>query len=68
MAVGQNQRNRKNDPMVSKTGKAKLGPLTVTQLNKLFESSTKPKEKAKIQRALNKRPPAPAAVAEPVAA
>jgi hypothetical protein len=58
MAVGQNQRNRKNDPMVSKTGKAKLGPLTVTQLSKLLESSTKPKEKAKIQRALNKRPPA----------
>ena len=68
MAVGQNQRNRKNDPMVSKTGKAKLGPLTVTQLNKLLESSTKPKEKAKIQRALNKRPPAPAGIAEPVAA
>ena len=43
--------------MLSKTGKAKLGPLTVTQLSKLLESSTKPKEKAKIQRALNKRPP-----------
>ena len=57
MAVGQNQRNRKNDPMVSKTGKAKLGPLNVTQLSKLLESSTKPKEKAKIQRALNNRPP-----------
>jgi hypothetical protein len=56
MAVGQNQRNRKNDPMVSKTGKAKLGPLNVTQLSKLLDSSTKPKEKAKIQRALNKRP------------
>ena len=60
MAVGQNQRNRKNDPMVSKTGKAKLGPLNVAQLSKLLDSSTKPKEKAKIQRALNKRPPAPA--------
>ena len=68
MAVGQNQRNRKNDPMLSKTGKAKLGPLTATQLSKLLESSTKPKEKAKIQRALNKRPPAPAPIAEPVAA
>jgi hypothetical protein len=63
MAVGQNQRNRKNDPMVSKTGKAKLGPLNVTQLTKLLDSSTKPKEKAKIQRALNKRPPAAVAVA-----
>jgi hypothetical protein len=68
MAVGQNQRNRKNDPMVSKTGKAKLGPLNTAQLSKLLDSSTKPKEKAKIQRALNKRPPAPAAIAEPVAA
>ncbi|WP_438979700.1 hypothetical protein [Polynucleobacter sp.] len=68
MAVGQNQRNRKNDPMVSKTGKAKLGPLTVTQLSKLLEASTKPKEKAKIQRALNKRPPLPAPAAETVAA
>jgi len=68
MAVGQNQRNRKNDPMVSKTGKAKLGPLTVTQLSKLLEASTKPKEKAKIQRALNKRPPLPAPATETVAA
>jgi hypothetical protein len=63
MAVGQNQRNRKNDPMVSKTGKAKLGPLNVTQLTKLLDSSTKPKEKAKIHRALNNRPPLVAAEA-----
>jgi hypothetical protein len=68
MAVGQNQRNRKNDPMVSKTGKAKLGPLNTTQLSKLLDSSTKPKEKAKIQRALNKRPPITAPTAEPVSA
>jgi hypothetical protein len=68
MAAGQNQRNRKNDPMVSKTGKAKLGPLNVTQLSKLLESSTKPKEKAKIQRALNKRPPVAAPAAIEVAA
>jgi len=68
MAVGQNQRNRKNDPMLSKTGKAKLGPLTVTQLSKLLESSTKPKEKAKIQRALNKRPPVVAPTATAVVA
>ena len=54
MAVGQNQRNRKNDPMLTKTGKARLGPLNVTQLNKLLESSTKPKDKNKILRALNK--------------
>lgn len=54
MAVGQNQRNRKNDSMLTKTGKARLGPLNITQLTKLLESSTKPKEKDKIQRALNK--------------
>ena len=57
MAVGQNQRNRKNDSMLTKTGKARLGPLNATQLSKLFESSTKPKEKDKIQRALNKLGP-----------
>jgi len=68
MAAGQNQRNRKNDPMVSKTGKAKLGPLNVTQLSKLLESSTKPKEKAKIQRALNKRPPVAASAVTEVLA
>jgi len=54
MAVGQNQRNRKNDSMLTKTGKARLGPLNLTQLTKLLETSTKPKEKDKIQRALNK--------------
>jgi hypothetical protein len=58
MAAGQNQRNRKNDSMVTKTGKARLGPLNIAQLTKLLDSSTKPKEKAKIQRALNKAGPA----------
>ena len=54
--------------MISKTGKAKLGPLNTTQLSKLLDSSTKPKEKAKIQRALNKRPQITAPTAEPVSA
>ncbi|MBU3625613.1 hypothetical protein ICN48_05105 [Polynucleobacter sp. JS-Safj-400b-B2] len=56
MAVGQNQRTRKNDSMLTKTGKARLGPLNAAQLTKLLESSTKPKEKGKILRALKKRP------------
>ena len=56
MAVGQNQRTRKNDSMLTKTGKARLGPLNTSQLTKLLESSTKPKEKSKILRALSKRP------------
>jgi hypothetical protein len=55
MAVGQNQRNRKNDPMLTKTGKPRLGPLNTAQLTKLLESSTKPKEKSKILRALGKQ-------------
>lgn len=58
MAAGQNQRNRKNDPMLTKTGKARLGPLNVAQLTKLMESATKPKIKDKVRRELSKRPPA----------
>jgi hypothetical protein len=55
MAAGQNQRNRKNDPMLTKTGKPRLGPLNLAQLNKLLEASNKPKEKSKILRAINKQ-------------
>ena len=57
MAAGQNQRNRKNDPMLTKTGKARLGPLNVAQLTKLMESATKPKIKDKVRRELSKRAP-----------
>jgi hypothetical protein len=56
MAVGQNQKNRKNDSMLTKTGKTRLGPLNTAQLTKLLEVSTKPKEKGKILRALRKQP------------
>ena len=55
MAAGQNQRNRKNDPMLTKTGKPRLGPLNAIQLNKLLEASTKPREKSKILRAIQKQ-------------
>ena len=55
MAVGQNQRTRKNDSMLTKTGKARLGPLNSAQLTKLLEASTKPKEKSKILRAIKKQ-------------
>jgi len=54
MAVGQNQKNRKNDPMLTKTGKTRLWHLNPAQLTKLMGLSTKPKEKSKILRALNK--------------
>ena len=52
MAAGQNQRNRKNDPMLTKTGKTRLFPLNLTQLKALLEKSTKPKEKGMILRAI----------------
>ena len=58
MAAGQNQRNRKNDPMLTKTGKARLGPLNVAQLTQLMESATKPTVKDKVRRELSKRAPA----------
>jgi hypothetical protein len=60
MAVNQNQKNRKSNSMLTKTGKTRLGPLNIAQLTKLLESSTKPKDKDKIQRALNKLSVTPA--------
>ena len=60
MAVNQNQKNRKSNPMLTKSGKTRLGPLNLAQLTKRLETSTKPKEKDKIQRALNKLTVAPA--------
>lgn len=55
MAAGQNQRNRKNDPMLTKTGKPRLGPLNLEQLNKLLESSNKPKQKDMIRKTIGTR-------------
>jgi hypothetical protein len=40
--------------MLTKTGKARLGPLNAAQLTKLLETSIKPKDKSKILRALKK--------------
>ena len=58
MATGQNQKNRKNNSMLTKTGKARLGPLNLNQLGAMLEKSTKPKEQAKIKKEMSKRPPA----------
>jgi hypothetical protein len=63
MAVGQNQRTRKNDSMLTKTGKPRLGPLNHAQLTKLIESSSKPKDKNKLVRALAKQKPSAATLA-----
>lgn len=36
------------NPMQTKTGKPRLGPLNLEQLNTMLEKSSKPKEKSKI--------------------
>ena len=46
---------RMNNPMTTKTGKTRLGPLNVAQLEKMIASTSKPKEKAKIENALRAR-------------
>jgi hypothetical protein len=46
---------RMNNPMTYKSGKARLGPLNVAQLEKMLATVSKPKDKAKIQRALSAR-------------
>ena len=46
---GGNQKTRKADPMRTKTGKARLGPLSLAQLTDMLAKSSKPKEKQKIQ-------------------
>jgi uncharacterized membrane protein len=53
-AKGTNQKTRKANPMLTKTGKPRLGPLNVEQLTKLLNDARK-KNKAKIQRAIAKR-------------
>ena len=46
---------RMNDSMKYKSGKARLGPLNIAQLEKMLSTVSKPKDKAKIQRALSAR-------------
>jgi hypothetical protein len=48
-AKGGNQKSRKSDPMRTKNGKERLGPLNVIQLEKLLASARK-KNQAKILR------------------
>ena len=37
------------NPMLTRNGKTRLGPLSLAQLTAMLEKSSKPKEKAKIQ-------------------
>jgi hypothetical protein len=52
--TGTNQKTRKANPMFTKTGKPRLGPLNVEQLTKLLSDSRK-KNKPKIQREIDTR-------------
>ena len=36
------------NPMLTKNGKTRLGPLNLTQLKEMLEKSSRPKDKAKI--------------------
>lgn len=41
------------DPMKTKTGKPRLGPLNLVQLNDMLTKSSKKKDKIKIQNRIN---------------
>ena len=45
--------NRKADPKKTKTGKTRLGPLSLVQLKNMLDKSNRKKEKDKIQRRIN---------------
>lgn len=43
------QKNRTNDPMKTKNGRPRLGPLSMAQLKDLLTKTARPKDKNKIQ-------------------
>lgn len=58
---------KKASPMLTRTGKARLGPLNIKQLQDLLEKTSKKKEKSKIERRmseLTKRLPTPVGAGE----
>lgn len=46
---------KKVDPMKTKNGRERLGPLNLAQLNKLLENAQRPKHKAKIAREIARK-------------
>jgi hypothetical protein len=52
---GGNQKTRKADPMRTKNGKERLGPLNVAQLTALKERTSQKKVIAKIQKQIDRR-------------
>ena len=51
---GANQKTRKSNPMLTKNGNPRLGPLNIAQLSKMLEGARK-KHITKIKRAIAKR-------------
>jgi hypothetical protein len=43
-------KSKKKNPMLTKNGKPGLGTLNLKQLNDMLEKSSRPKDKAKIQK------------------
>ena len=52
---GGNQKNRTADPMRTKNGKERLGPLNIAQLTALKERTSQKKTIAKIQKEIDRR-------------
>jgi hypothetical protein len=52
---GGNQKSRKADPMRTKNGKERLGPLNIAQLTALKERTSQKKNIAKIQKEIDRR-------------
>jgi hypothetical protein len=46
-------KSKKKNPMLTKNGKPRLGPLNIAQLTKMLDETSKPKIKAKIQKRVN---------------
>ena len=42
-------KNSHSNPMLTKTGKPRLGPLSLTQLTELLAKTSRPKDKSKIE-------------------
>ena len=49
MTFTNNIQANRNRSMLTKTGKKRLGPLNLKQLEEFLQESTKPKDKAKIR-------------------
>jgi hypothetical protein len=68
MATKPKGKPKGKNPMLTKTGKTRLGPLNVEQLTKLIDSTSKKKVIARIQRALAARKLTQQVSKKPVAA